>query len=54
MFVRGHNASNDSRQKGEKPANVTPLSPETEDMFRSRFAIDADAVRQIFSRTVAR
>lgn len=53
MFVRGHNASNDSRQKGEKPANVTPLSPEAEDMFRSRFAIDADAVRQIFSRTAA-
>ena len=50
MFVRGHNASNDSRQKGERPADVTPLTPEGETMFRTRFAIDADAVRQMFTR----
>jgi len=50
MFVRGHNASNDSRQKGEPPADVIPLTPEGEEMFRTRFAIDANAVREIFSK----
>jgi hypothetical protein len=49
MFVRGHNGSNDSRQKGEKPADVAPLTPEQEEMFRTRFAIDADTVRAAFS-----
>jgi hypothetical protein len=49
MFVRGHNASNDSRQKGEAPADVLPLTAEGKEMFRSRFAIDADAVQAIFS-----
>lgn len=49
MFVRGHNASNDSRQKGEAAADVTPLTPKEEQMFRERFNIDAHAVRQIFS-----
>lgn len=50
MFVRGHNASNDSRQKGEAPADVVPLTAEGEKMFRKRFAIDANAVRAIFSK----
>jgi hypothetical protein len=50
MFVRGHNASNDSRQKGEPPADVIPLTAKDEDMFRARFAIDADAVREMFSK----
>lgn len=50
MFVRGHNGSNDSRQKGEARADVLPLTPDQETLFRTRFAIDADKVREIFGK----
>jgi len=49
MFVRTHSAYNDSRQKAVKPVPVTLLTPEEEETFRTRFAIDADAVRAAFS-----
>lgn len=48
-FVRTHNGYNDSRQKKVKHIPVEPLSPEEETLFRTRFAIDVDHVRQVFS-----
>ncbi|WP_184563684.1 putative rhamnosyl transferase [Sulfitobacter undariae] len=48
MFVRGHNESNDSRQKAVKGVQVTPLSFEDAKRFHKRFAIDIDHVQQIF------
>ena len=49
MFVRSHNGYNDSRQKQVRPVAVAPLTPDQEQIFRTRFAIDADAVRRTFS-----
>jgi len=49
MFVRSHNEYNDSRQQPVPPVPVTPLTPEQEQLFRDRFAIDADHVRRVFS-----
>ncbi|WP_299883195.1 putative rhamnosyl transferase [uncultured Sulfitobacter sp.] len=49
MYVRSHNAYNDSRQGFVKGVTVEPLTPEGEAQFRNRFAIDADRVRQAFS-----
>ena len=49
MFVRSHNGFNDSRQKKVKPFPVEPLTPEEEQIFRERFAIDTDHVRAVFS-----
>ena len=49
MFVRGHNASNDSRQKPVKGVQVKPLNYEQSERFRQRFAIDIDRVQQVFS-----
>lgn len=49
MFVRTHNGYNDSRQKAVKNVPVSPLTPEQEDLFRTRFAVDVDAVRRVFS-----
>lgn len=48
MFVRGHNGSNDSRQKGAKPVKVTPLTSEEVTLFRDRFAIDLERVKRVF------
>ena len=48
MFVRGHNASNDSRQKAVKPVPVKPLTYDEAEKFRKRFAIDVDRVERIF------
>ena len=48
MFVRGHNASNDSRQKSVKPVPVKPLTYEQAEEFRNRFGIDVDRVQRIF------
>jgi len=48
MFVRGHNASNDSRQKPVKGVPVRPLDHALAEEFRSRFAIDAGAVQRAF------
>lgn len=51
MFVRTHNAHNDSRQKpGVKPVEVASLTPDEEAIFERRFAISADAVRRAFAR----
>ena len=50
MFVRGHNDHNDSRQKsGIAPLQLEPLDYATRNIFRSRFAIDEDEVRRVFS-----
>ena len=50
MFVRGHNDHNDSRQKtGIAPLELRPLTSEQVQIFRDRFAIDAEHVRQVFS-----
>jgi len=49
MFVRSHNGFNDSRQKSVKAIPVTPLDDKEEQLFRDRFAIDVDHVRQVFS-----
>lgn len=48
MFVRGHNASNDSRQKPVKAVPVKPLTFEQSEYFRERFAIDIDHVQRVF------
>lgn len=48
MFVRGHNASNDSRQKPVKDVPVKPLTFAQAEQFQKRFAIDIDAVQRIF------
>lgn len=50
MFVRTHNGYNDSRQKKVKDWPVEPLTPEQIDLFRDRFAVDINAVRDVFSR----
>ena len=49
MWVRSHNGYNDSRQKPVKSFDVTPLTAQEEEMFRTRFALDADHVRRVFS-----
>lgn len=49
MFVRGHNAYNDSRQKARvKHFNLEPQDAAQEAMFKERFAIDADQIREVF------
>lgn len=48
MFMRSHNGYNDSRQKKVKQVPVEPLTDQLEDLFRDRFAVDADTVRRIF------
>ena len=48
MFVRGHNASNDSRQKPVKAVPVKPLTFEQAEHFQQRFAIDIDLVQRVF------
>ncbi len=48
MFVRGHNGSNDSRQKAVSPVKVKPLDHARAEEFRDRFAIDIDRVQHIF------
>ncbi|QBF30098.1 putative rhamnosyl transferase [Thalassococcus sp. S3] len=50
MFVRGHNDFNDSRQGSNvRQVPLERLNEEGEDLFRNRFAIDADHVRRVFS-----
>lgn len=49
MFVRGHNAYNDSRQKPVRNAALAPLDATGAALFRDRFAIDIAAVRRAFS-----
>lgn len=49
MFVRSHNGSNDSRQGIAQQVQVAPLNAEGAALFRERFAIDEDHVRQVFS-----
>ena len=49
MFVRSHNGSNDSRQGLARHVDVAPLDAEGEALFRTRFAIDNDQVRRVFS-----
>lgn len=49
MWVRSHNTSNDSRQNQSLQTPVVALTPEQEQMFQDRFAIDIDHVRHVFS-----
>ncbi|WP_189799565.1 putative rhamnosyl transferase [Tateyamaria sp. syn59] len=49
MFVRTHNGYNDSRKKKVKDWPVEPLTPKQVRLFRNRFAVDVDAVKQVFS-----
>jgi len=49
MWVRSYNSSNDSRQNQMRDASVKPLNDVQQKMFRDRFAIDIDHVRQVFS-----
>lgn len=49
MFVRTHNGYNDSRQKKVKDVPVEPLGAKQEELFRARFAVDADHVQTVFS-----
>lgn len=49
MFVRGINTSNDSRAAQDKDPTLEPLTAEQEALFRTRFAIDIDHVRRVFS-----
>lgn len=49
MWVRSHNSSNDSRQKPVKQIPVTPLNDDQLALFKRRFAIDVDHVKQVFS-----
>lgn len=50
MYIRGHNDFNDSRQKDAKPIMLDALSADDEAMFKRRFAIDTNAVRQAFAK----
>lgn len=55
MMLRGHNDFNDSRQKdGVKPVALKPLDAEGEELFRKVYNIDADAVRNAYSRNRSR
>ncbi|MBU2963720.1 putative rhamnosyl transferase [Citreicella sp. C3M06] len=50
MYVRGHNAHNDSRQKSHvKPVSLPRLDAQGEAEFRRLYAIDADQIRRIFA-----
>lgn len=51
MFVRTHNAFNDSRQGTVNPTKVEPLSPAQEGEFAARFALEADHIRRVFQAT---
>ncbi len=49
MMLRGHNDHNDSRQgPNTRNFDLAPLDDAGEDLFRSRYNIDADHVRQVF------
>ena len=48
MFVRGHNAFNDSRQNRPDRIEMASLTASEETLFRARFNIDADRVRRVF------
>ena len=49
MFVRGHNAYNDSRHgKSLDPVPLRPLDAAGTAVFKDTFAIDADHVRRVF------
>lgn len=50
MYLRGHDAFNDSRQKAHvKPVRLPAADAETLDILKARFAIDADQVRAVFA-----
>jgi hypothetical protein len=50
MYLRGHNDHNDSRQKpGVRPMPLPRLDAAAEAEIKSRFGIDADHVRRVFS-----
>lgn len=50
MFVRSHSAFNDSRHKGAKPKDLTPIDADLAAEFEARFALRQDHVRRVFSR----
>ena len=51
MFLRGHGAFNDSRQKPNiAQLDFQPMDAEEEILFKELFAIDNDRVREIYSR----
>jgi len=51
MFVRGHNAFNDSRQKeGIRPVRLPRIDAETSAHFKRVFNIDEDHVRAVHAR----
>lgn len=53
MLVRGHNATNDSRQGARtKEVKLSPLTPTEEAHFKTTFNIDADHVRRLFRNLV--
>jgi len=49
MFVRGHNAFNDSRQKSVKQVPVKAIDYDQAQMLKDRFAIDVDHVQSVFA-----
>jgi putative rhamnosyltransferase len=49
MFVRVHNGFSDSRQKPVKPVPVTRLTNEELAEFNTRFALDVDHIKRVFS-----
>lgn len=50
MYLRGHNAFNDSRQKKHvKPLHLPRADPETLAVLRDRFAVTEDHVRRVFA-----
>jgi hypothetical protein len=49
MWVRSHNGFNDSRQKKVKEVPVEPLTGAEEQIFKDRFAIDVDVIREKFA-----
>ncbi|UWR22953.1 putative rhamnosyl transferase [Sulfitobacter sp. S190] len=53
MFIRGHNTTNDSRQKKVKPVELIALDDATRAEFADRFAIDEAQVRRVFSAGAA-
>ena len=50
MYVRGHNAHNDSRQRAHvKPVDLPRLDALGEEVFHETFNINSDRVREIFA-----
>ncbi len=49
MWVRSLNQFNDSRRAEKQKSQLKPMTPDTRDVFLTRFAIDTDTARRVHS-----